>query len=78
MMDIDDKRKIMGARIVFYRNLKGYNQLALANEIGVTRQYLSKLEHGRCSCSMETMYRIAQVLEIDPAELVKDSGSNLV
>ena len=67
---IEGKRKMMGARIIFFRNLKGYNQQELSMLIGVTRQYLSRLEHGRCSCSMETMYRIAEVLEVDPAELV--------
>lgn len=67
---IDEKRKMMGARIIFYRNLKGYNQQDLSSLVGVTRQYLSKIEHGRCSCSMETMYRIAEVLEVDPAELI--------
>lgn len=69
---IDEKRKLMGARIVYYRNLRNYTQQELSALIGVTRQYLSKLEHGKCSCSMETMFRIAEVLKIDPAELVAD------
>lgn len=41
---IDNKRKLMGARIIYYRNLTGWNQQELASRIGVTRQYLSKLE----------------------------------
>ncbi len=69
---MDEKRKLMGARIVYYRNLCGCTQSELSEMVGVTRQYLSKLEHGRCSCSMETMFRIAEVLKIDPAELVTD------
>lgn len=73
---IDEKRKLMGARIVYYRNLRNYTQQELSALIGVTRQYLSKLEHGKCSCSMETMYRIAEVLRIDPAELVADNWRN--
>lgn len=73
---IDEKRKLMGARIVYYRNLRNYTQQELSALIGVTRQYLSKLEHGKCSFSMETMYRIAEVLRIDPAELVADNWRN--
>lgn len=73
---MDDKRKLMGARIVYYRNLNGCTQTKLSEMIGVTRQYLSKLEHGKCSCSMETMFRIAEILKIDPAELVSDDWPN--
>ena len=65
-----DEAALWGARIVFYRTLKGYSQLELAETVGITRQYLSKLEHGHAICSMKTMCSIAEILEIDPGDII--------
>lgn len=64
-----NRRRLLGARIVFYRKLKCVNQKDLATKIGVSRQYLSRLEHGKCSCSIENMYRIADELGIEASKL---------
>lgn len=66
----EDKLRLIGARIVYYRKLKGYNQQEFAAVIGITRQFLSKVENGESACSLNTLYRIAEVLEVDLAELM--------
>lgn len=66
----EDKLKQIGAKIVYYRKLKGYNQQEFASVIGLTRQFMSKVENGEAACSLNTLYRIAEVLEVDLAELM--------
>lgn len=36
--------KKIGAKIVFYRKLKSMTQEKLADEVGITPQYLSRIE----------------------------------
>ena len=38
--------KKIGAKIVFYINLKSITQEKLAEEVGITPQYLSRIENG--------------------------------
>lgn len=40
------KYKKIGAKIVFYRKLKSMTQEKLADEVGITPQYLSRIENG--------------------------------
>lgn len=67
----EDKLRLIGARIVYFRKLKGYNQQEFAAVIGLTRQFLSKVENGESACSLNTLYRIAEMLEVDVAELLR-------
>ena len=76
-MDVDklaELRRLLGAKVVFYRKLKRWNQLKLADRLGITRQYLSKIEHGQCSCSVELLVCISKVLGVDIAELINSKG----
>lgn len=70
-MEIREDLKKIGAKIVYYRKLKEINQQDLAKKIGVTRQYLSKIEHGKCFCNKGLIHKIAAVLEIDFIDLIK-------
>lgn len=65
-----DSLKKLGAKIIYYRKLKGMSQQELAGEIGVTRQYLSKMEHGKCSCNLEIIYKVAKALDVTPSDLL--------
>ncbi|SNV01359.1 transcriptional regulator, y4mF family [Megamonas hypermegale] len=71
-MEIREELKKTGAKIIYYRNLKEINQQDLAKEIGVTRQYLSKIEHGKCFCNRGLIHKIAVVLEINFIDLIKE------
>ena len=66
----------MGARIRYYRTICNLEQSALAEKLGITPQYMSKLERGTAKPSMDLLFLIAQQLNVDVAELVKD-GSEL-
>lgn len=39
-------QKKIGIRIAYIRKLRGWDQEQLANEVGITRSYISKIENG--------------------------------
>ena len=52
------------------RERKGMTQAALANEAGVSRAYLSRLEMGRHDPPLSTLRRLAKALGVSVASLV--------
>lgn len=66
-------RKI-GAKIVYFRMLQGLTQEQLAEKVGISPSYLSKIEHGAYpkNLSLTTLLLIAEALTIDICELIKE------
>ena len=64
----------IGAKIKFYRQLKKIGQTELAGKVGITSQYLSKIECGKQMPSLQVLLLIAEKLEIDAAALISDSA----
>lgn len=64
--------KKIGAKIVFYRKLKSMTQEKLAEEVGITPQYLSRIENGGYtkSVSLSTLMKIVEKLGITMSELM--------
>lgn len=69
--------KKIGARIVYYRKLKGMTQEYLAELVGISPQYLSKIENGnyKNSVSFSVLIRIAEKLHVKMTQLVQDIDS---
>lgn len=65
------KYKEIGLKIAYYRKKKGYTQTQLAEMVGISSNYLSLIERGNKwqSYSMETLFKIAEALEITVSEL---------
>lgn len=55
----------IGKNIVLLRKAKDWSQEDLAWESGVSAGCLSGLENGDSNATMETLYRVAKVLEVD-------------
>lgn len=53
------------------RNAKGLSQDDLAYEAEVSRSYLSQLEKGAFYASLKIIGRLAEALDVEPAELVR-------
>ena len=53
----------MGRKIRYYRIMQELGQGMLAEQIGITPQYLSKIEHGSARPSMDLVFRIADKLQ---------------
>ena len=54
-----------------FRQAKGVSQRALADEAGIDRTYVSALERGVYSASITTIDKLAEVLEVEPAEFLR-------
>ncbi len=61
----------MGQRIRYYRLMQELGQGVLAEQIGITPQYLSKIEHGSAHPSMDLFFRIADKLQVQAAKLLE-------
>ncbi len=63
--------KEIGLKIAYYRKLKGLSQLELAERIDVSRTHLSNIEAPNVptSISLELIFKISEVLEIEPKYL---------
>ena len=64
--------KYLGVRMRKLRKAKNISIQKLADEIGVTRNYISQLEHGEKFPSLDTLIGIANVLRVSADELLCD------
>lgn len=65
-----DWRKIVGENVRRLRLARGLTQEQLAFEAQIDLTYLGGIERGRRNPSLEVMARIAQSLQVKPADLV--------
>ena len=67
--------KDLGRRLRYMRARLGITQCELARRTtGMSRAYLSKLEHGKILPRYTTLVRLAAALEVDVADLVRTSS----
>ena len=59
----------LGARLKELRKVRGVTQEVLAEEVDLTPQYLSRLEAGHQSPSVETVAKLAEALHVQLWEL---------
>ena len=65
----DDKYRRIGLNIAYYRKLKKFTQIQLAEKVGISRTHMSNIEAPNMitPLSLEVIFKIADALEI-PAE----------
>ena len=66
-----DLREVFAANLRRLRHAKGLSQEDLAYSAEVNRSYLSKLEKGASYVGLEIIGKLAAVLEVEPADLLK-------
>jgi transcriptional regulator with XRE-family HTH domain len=66
-----DLREVFARNLRRWRRERGISQEDLAYSAEVNRTYLSKLESGHSYPGLEIIGKLADVLEIEPAELIK-------
>ena len=66
-----DLRQVFAANLRRLRHARGLSQEDLAFEADVNRTYMSKLEKGGSYPGLEIIGKLADVLEVEPAELLK-------
>ena len=73
VFDNSERYKDLGYAIAYYRKRKGLTQEQVAERIGISRQHMGAIEAPNMvrALSLEVVYNIAAVLEIEPYMLFK-------
>ncbi|WP_017221341.1 helix-turn-helix domain-containing protein [Moritella dasanensis] len=67
---MDDFAKTFGKQIKITRVKKDLTQQEVASRANITPSYMSRIESGTVSTSVEKLCRIAQAMECPPGELI--------
>lgn len=67
-----DIREVFGANLQYFREKAGLSQAALADRMGVDRAHISAMERGQQNVTIITLWHVAEVLDVKPAELLDD------
>jgi transcriptional regulator with XRE-family HTH domain len=67
-----DARRVFAKRLRQIRQAKGLSQEALAGLAGLHRTYVGSVERSERNVSIDNMARLAQALEVDISELLKN------
>ncbi|MFH1351706.1 MAG: XRE family transcriptional regulator [Pseudomonadota bacterium] len=71
-MAVRKKRQPLGRRLMMLRREKNMTLMNLANETGLTKEYLSKLEKGEVIPPVSVILQLSRALEIDSSILLKE------
>jgi transcriptional regulator with XRE-family HTH domain len=66
-----DLREAFALNLRRLRHEKGLSQETLAYEAGVNRTYMSRLERGASYVGLEIIGKLADVLDVEPAEFLR-------
>src|SRR5207237_9058298 len=67
-----DELKILGEVLVRAREKAGLKQSDVAARLGLPPSYLSKIENGTRRLDVIELIQIAEAMETDPADIVRD------
>lgn len=69
-----ERYKVLGLKIAYYRKKAGYIQETFAEKIGISVNFLAQVEGTGTTrgVSLETLFKIADVLNIPPSKLLED------
>ena len=73
--DNTERYRDLGCAIAYYRKRRGLTQEQVAEQIGISRQHMGAIEAPNMTraISLDVLFNIAAVLEIDPYLLLKFS-----
>jgi len=61
----------VGENLRRYRQARSLSQEAFADVVGVHRTYMGGLERGERNLTLRSLERIAQLIEVDPLDLLQ-------
>ncbi len=72
--DYPEKYKVMGLKIAYYRKMAGFTQEVFAEKIGRSVNFLAQVEGTGTTrgVSLETLFKMADVLGIPASKLLED------
>lgn len=76
-MDEVHLKKIIGDNIAKYRSLAGLTQSQLAEKIGISTAFVSRVERGQKMMKVHTLYATAQALHVSCDALLHEEGPTI-
>ena len=72
--DYPERYITLGLKIAYYRKKRGYTQENLAEKVGISLNFLAKVEGTGTirGISLETLFKMADVLQVAPSKLLED------
>lgn len=67
---LEEKKMLIGLNISYYRRARHMTQIELAEALNISSNYLSQVERGCKSLSLDKLLELAAVLEIDEKEFL--------
>lgn len=64
-----DRYEKFGLNVVYYRKRRKLTQLQLAELVDIDRSHISAIELGNVGVSLDVIFKICDVLGIEPKEL---------
>ncbi len=74
-MNNDSLKCIIGTNIARYRNEKGLTQAELAERVGITTAFVSRVERGQKMLKVETLSIIAHELQVSCDALLRQESN---
>lgn len=78
MMDENGIIALIGRNIAQYRRRAGFTQEQLAEQVGVTPAFISRVECGKKSMKISTLIAVAQALQVSVDALVSEPSNDAV
>ena len=72
--DYPERYITLGLKIAYYRKKRGYTQENLAEQVGISLNFLAQVEGTGTirGISLETLFKMADVLQVAPSKLLED------
>ncbi len=67
----DDLQRVLGDNLRKRREELGLSQEKFAEHLGFHRTYIGSLERGERNVSLKSLEHLAQLLEVDPLDLLR-------
>jgi transcriptional regulator with XRE-family HTH domain len=67
----------VGENILIHRETGGISRQKMAQQVGVSVQFVRRVEHGKANVRLLTLNKIAAVLGVSVADLVDVAGSEM-
>jgi transcriptional regulator with XRE-family HTH domain len=76
--EVISKMKHVAVNIRKIREYRNYTQEYLAMKLSISQNAYSKIELGYTKITLERLFQIAQILEVDLIELIRAEGAEAV
>ena len=67
---LEEKKILIGLNIGYYRRARHMTQIELAESLNISSNYLSQVERGCKSLSLDKLLQLAEILSVDEKEFL--------